>query len=120
MKLTSKDFRVRPGKKVHLNKWPTLVSPFCKSKEQFQELLGEHVRTSVPLCGKIAITPWGLRIVEVAAMIGDPEIAWTDGFALRPIQSVRVSRLQEAQHRSVDVRLSDLKDNTDCVAPAGK
>ncbi len=43
MKIDSKDFRVRPGKKVNLNKWPTMVSPFCKSKKEYQELLGEHV-----------------------------------------------------------------------------
>ena len=43
MKINSKDFRVRPGKKVKLSKWPTIVKPFFKSKEQYQELLGEHV-----------------------------------------------------------------------------
>jgi PPK2 family polyphosphate:nucleotide phosphotransferase len=43
MKINSKDFRVRPGEKVNLNKWPTLVKPFCKSKEQYQKLLAEHV-----------------------------------------------------------------------------
>ncbi len=43
MKINSKDFRVRPGGKVKLSKWPTIVKPFCKSKEQYQELLAEHV-----------------------------------------------------------------------------
>ena len=43
MKIHSKDFRVRPGEKVNLRKWPTTVKPFCKSKEQYQELLAEHV-----------------------------------------------------------------------------
>src|SRR5579871_799463 len=43
MELTSKDFRVRPGKNVNLDKWPTTVKPFCKTKEQYQQLLGEHV-----------------------------------------------------------------------------
>ena len=43
MKINSKDFRVRPGEKVKLSKWPTIVKPFCKSKEQYQELLAEHV-----------------------------------------------------------------------------
>ena len=78
------------------------------------------LRTSVPLCGKIAITPWGLRIVEIAAMIGGPAIARTDEFALRPIKSVLVSQMREAQLRSVDICLSDLRDNADCVAPTGK
>ena len=38
MKIDSKDFRVT-GKKVKLNEWPTIVKPFCKSKEEYQELL---------------------------------------------------------------------------------
>src|ERR1700693_2387000 len=43
MKISSKDFRVREGDEVNLKKWPTLVDPVYKSKEQYQELLGEHV-----------------------------------------------------------------------------
>ena len=43
MKISSKAFRVREGDKVNLKKWPTLVDPVYKSKEQYQKLLGEHV-----------------------------------------------------------------------------
>jgi PPK2 family polyphosphate:nucleotide phosphotransferase len=43
MKISSKDFRVRQGDKVDLEKWPTKVKPVYKSKEQYQKLLGEHV-----------------------------------------------------------------------------
>ena len=43
MKINSKDFRVRPGEKVKLKQWPTMVKPFCKSKKRYQKLLGEHV-----------------------------------------------------------------------------
>ena len=43
MKINSKDFRVPEGDKVNLKKWPTLVDPVYKSKEQYQKLLGEHV-----------------------------------------------------------------------------
>ena len=42
MKINSRDFRVT-GKKVKLSQWPTIVKPACKSKEQYQELLAEHV-----------------------------------------------------------------------------
>ena len=42
-KISSKDFRVREGDKVNLKKWPTVVDPVYKSKEQYQKLLGEHV-----------------------------------------------------------------------------
>jgi PPK2 family polyphosphate:nucleotide phosphotransferase len=43
MKINSKDFRVKPGSKVKLAEWPTIVKPFCKSKKQYERLLGEHV-----------------------------------------------------------------------------
>jgi len=43
MKLNSNDFRVRPGHKVKLSDWPTMVKPFAKSKDQYQKLLREHV-----------------------------------------------------------------------------
>jgi PPK2 family polyphosphate:nucleotide phosphotransferase len=43
MKINSKDFRARPGKKVALNDWPTVVKPFCKSKKRYKKLLEGHV-----------------------------------------------------------------------------
>src|SRR5665647_310793 len=43
MKISSKEFRVREGHEVNLRKWPTNVEPVYKSKEHYQELLGEHV-----------------------------------------------------------------------------
>ena len=43
MKIQSKDFRVREGDKVNLEKWPTQVDPVYKSKEQYKSLLEEHV-----------------------------------------------------------------------------
>jgi PPK2 family polyphosphate:nucleotide phosphotransferase len=43
MKLSSKNFRVTPAKKVDLSEWPTIVEPFCKSQQEYQELLKEHV-----------------------------------------------------------------------------
>ena len=43
MKIDSKDFRVRPEKKVNLSEWPTMVKPFCKSKKRYQKLLEKHV-----------------------------------------------------------------------------
>ena len=42
MKIKSKDFQVRPGEKVELEEWPTIVKPFCKTKKEYQKLLGEH------------------------------------------------------------------------------
>ena len=43
MKIDSEDFRVAPGKKVKLDEWPTVVKPYCKSKEHYRELLEKHV-----------------------------------------------------------------------------
>jgi PPK2 family polyphosphate:nucleotide phosphotransferase len=43
MKIHTKDFRVREGDEVDLEKWPTKVDPVYKSKEQYQKLLEEHV-----------------------------------------------------------------------------
>ncbi|MGB8472703.1 MAG: ADP-polyphosphate phosphotransferase [Candidatus Acidiferrum sp.] len=43
MKINSKDFRLRAGKKVKLRDWPTIIKPFCKSKKRYEELLEENV-----------------------------------------------------------------------------
>jgi PPK2 family polyphosphate:nucleotide phosphotransferase len=43
MTINSKKFRVRPGDKVALDEWPTIVKPLFKSKKRYQELLAEHV-----------------------------------------------------------------------------
>jgi PPK2 family polyphosphate:nucleotide phosphotransferase len=43
MTIHPKTFRVAPGKRVNLNRWPTLVDPYCKSKKQYMELLHQHM-----------------------------------------------------------------------------
>ena len=43
MKIISQDFRVQEGKKVNLKKWPTIVNPVYKSKEEYKRLLEKHV-----------------------------------------------------------------------------
>ena len=43
MKIDSKDFRVREGHEVDLQKWPTKVDPVYKSKKHYKKLLEEHV-----------------------------------------------------------------------------
>jgi len=44
MKINSKDFLVRPRGKVKLEKWPTIVTPVYKSKDQYKQILAEHIR----------------------------------------------------------------------------
>ena len=43
MRIRSKDFRVKEGDDVALDKWPTRAEPVYKSKEEYQKFLGEHV-----------------------------------------------------------------------------
>ena len=43
MKMHSKDFRVREGDDVSLDKWPTRAEPVYKSKEEYHKFLEEHV-----------------------------------------------------------------------------
>jgi PPK2 family polyphosphate:nucleotide phosphotransferase len=43
MRIESGDFRVRPGRKVDLKKWPTLVEPYYTSKKDYQKILARHV-----------------------------------------------------------------------------
>jgi PPK2 family polyphosphate:nucleotide phosphotransferase len=43
MRIDSKDFQVREGDEVDLGKWPTTVKPAYQSKEQYHQLLAEHV-----------------------------------------------------------------------------
>lgn len=43
MKIDSKDFQVTEGKKVKLEKWPTLIEPFYTEKKPYQELLKKQV-----------------------------------------------------------------------------
>ncbi len=42
MTKNSKDFVVPAGKKVKLEKWPTIVKPVYRSEAQYKELLAEH------------------------------------------------------------------------------
>ncbi|MDD5058923.1 MAG: polyphosphate kinase 2 family protein [Sideroxydans sp.] len=43
MKIKSKDFQVPEGTNVNLKKWPTRVKPVYQSKEQYAEMLQQHV-----------------------------------------------------------------------------
>ncbi len=43
MRIDSKDYRVPPGKKVNLGKWPTMVAPYAKSTKEYKELLDQHI-----------------------------------------------------------------------------
>jgi PPK2 family polyphosphate:nucleotide phosphotransferase len=42
--INPKDFKVHEGDEVKLKKWPTTVKPVYKSKEEYQQMLEEHVQ----------------------------------------------------------------------------
>jgi len=44
MKIKTKDYVVRPGKKVDLKDWPTKVKPYFDSKEEYKDVLEKHVK----------------------------------------------------------------------------
>jgi PPK2 family polyphosphate:nucleotide phosphotransferase len=44
MKIHPDDFRVAEGKSVRLGKWPTQIKPVYKSKDDYQEMLRDHVQ----------------------------------------------------------------------------
>jgi polyphosphate kinase 2 (PPK2 family) len=43
MKIKTEEFRVREGDEVDLKKWPTIVDPIYRSKDQYEKLLADHV-----------------------------------------------------------------------------
>lgn len=43
MKIRTEKFRVRENENVKLKKWPTRVEPFYQSKDEYKEMLEEHV-----------------------------------------------------------------------------
>ena len=49
MKIKLKDFRVPPGKKLDLRKWPTCVEPVYQSKKQYHKLLAQQVEELISL-----------------------------------------------------------------------
>lgn len=44
MKISTKEFRIREGRKVRLKKLPTRVAPVYKSEEHYKELLAGHIK----------------------------------------------------------------------------
>ena len=42
-KIHAGDYRVPPGKEIHLGKWPTKVKPVYDSKEEYRSLLAAHI-----------------------------------------------------------------------------
>lgn len=43
MKINTKDFQVMEGQDVQFKKYPTAIKPFYKSKDQYKEILEQHI-----------------------------------------------------------------------------
>jgi PPK2 family polyphosphate:nucleotide phosphotransferase len=43
MKITPKDFQVPESRDIQLKKYPTIIKPFYKSKDQYKEILERHI-----------------------------------------------------------------------------
>jgi len=37
------EYRVRPGERVNLGKWPTIAKPLCRSDDEYQTVLADHI-----------------------------------------------------------------------------
>ena len=62
IKISSEDFRVKPGSELKPSDRPTDVKSICKSKKQYKKLLDEHVEalqrsTASALCFKSLRAP---------------------------------------------------------------
>ncbi len=44
MKIDIKDFRVREGEAVKLKQWPSKIKPLYKSKDDYKDILAEHIK----------------------------------------------------------------------------
>ncbi|HEY1492675.1 MAG TPA: ADP-polyphosphate phosphotransferase [Steroidobacteraceae bacterium] len=52
MKIHPRDFRVPPGKKVSLGKWPTRIKRVYGSKDQYEQMLASHI-TQLSACQEL-------------------------------------------------------------------
>jgi PPK2 family polyphosphate:nucleotide phosphotransferase len=52
MKIDSARFRVEPGTKLRLRKWPTRVKPYYDGKQDYREMLARHVASLDALQGR--------------------------------------------------------------------
>jgi PPK2 family polyphosphate:nucleotide phosphotransferase len=53
MKIDVKEFRVPPGHKLKLKRWPTRITPFCNSKEECARKLEQHAALMSEMQGRL-------------------------------------------------------------------
>ena len=107
MKINTEDFRVAPGKKVKLDEWPTIIKPYCKSKEHYQELLAQHVSE----LSKLQHLHYASNRYALLLIFQGMDAAGKDG-AIRHVMSgsqsarLRSFQFQTAQRRGTGTRFS--------------
>ena len=82
MKIKSKDFRVSEGDEVDLAKWPTIVDPVYKSKDEYKTLLEDHVAK----LGALQELHWASNRHAVLLILQATDAAGKDG-AIRHVMS---------------------------------
>jgi hypothetical protein len=65
IKINSKDFRVRPGKAVHLDKWPTIVKPFEASSRYAPLLIFQGMEAGARMAPYGRSCPGSIRIPPI-------------------------------------------------------
>lgn len=76
MKIKTKQFKVQPGQNLSLKKLPTLVDPYYRSKEEYQELLDDHIQRLSALQGLLyANNSWSLLLIFQAMDAGGKDSA---------------------------------------------
>ncbi|MCI4680529.1 polyphosphate kinase 2 family protein [Rhodoblastus acidophilus] len=81
-KIDAKQFRVKEGDKVHLKDWPTLIEPVYPSKEDYHDVLAEHVERLSDLQQKLYARDRDALLIIFQAM----DAAGKDG-AIRHVMS---------------------------------
>src|SRR6204780_3089513 len=82
MKIEAKDYRIREGDKVNLDKWPTKVDPVYKSPNQYKSLLEQHVAK----LGALQQLHWASNRHAVLLILQATDAAGKDG-AIRHVMT---------------------------------
>ena len=115
MKINPKAFRVRPGRKVSLRKWPTLVKPLFKSQKHYQELLAGQVAH----LSRLQRLHWASNRHALLLIFQGMDAAGKDGVIRHVMSGVNPQgcRVHSFKQPSVEEREHDFLWRTACCLP---
>jgi PPK2 family polyphosphate:nucleotide phosphotransferase len=116
MKIHPKHFRLEPGEKVNLKKWPTLVRRFYKSEENYKEHLERDVAQLSDLQAKLAASGTHAVLLVFQAM----DAAGKDGMIKHVLTGVNPAgcEVYGFKRPSVEESEHDFLWRTTCRLPA--